>query len=68
MSQGEGAMPAERFASVVVGRVLDRERWNPLRYIRSGKWTVRFWFMSWLPRTWVLSALAKRLMGPKPSP
>jgi len=63
ISQGEGAMPTDKFASYVVGRVL-KKTWSPLSYVRSGQWVMRFWFMGWLPRSWVLSRLAQRLMGP----
>jgi hypothetical protein len=62
-SQQEGAMPTEVFATYVVGKVLKNDP-SPLRYVRFGKWSSMFWFLSWVPRTWVLTYLAKRFMGP----
>jgi len=61
VSQGEGSMPTASFASYVVAKILKR---NPPLYVRSGQWAWRFWFMSWLPRTWMLKFLAWRIMGP----
>jgi len=63
ISQGEGAMPTTTFASYVVGKILQR---NPPLYVRSGQWAWRFWLMSWLPRTWMLQFMARRIMGPTP--
>jgi len=60
VSQGDGTMATDKFAEHVVGKLLcDR----PPLFLRGGQWSMWFWFLGWLPRTWVLNILAKRFMG-----
>ena len=62
-SQEKGAMPADKFAEHVVRKVLGE---RPSLFVRGGQWAWRIWCMNWLPRTWVLSYLARRFMGARP--
>jgi len=62
LSQGKGTMPTSDYATYVVGNILKKA---PPLFVRSGSLAWRFWFLSWLPRTWVLGYVSKMIMGPR---
>lgn len=50
-------MPTDAFAKQVVTKALAS---NPPSYLTLGKNSMLFWFLTWLPRNWVLSFFWKR--------
>jgi 1-acylglycerone phosphate reductase len=50
-------MPTDVFAKQVVRKALAP---NPPSYMTSGRGSIIFWLLTWLPRVWVLSLLWNR--------
>lgn len=57
ISQSSSPMSTDAFAKKVVTKALAP---NPPSYLTLGKSSTLFWFLTWLPRNWVLSFFWKR--------
>ena len=57
ISQSSSPMPTDAFAKRVVTKALAP---TPPSYMTLGKNSTLFWFITWLPRHWLLSVLWKR--------